>query len=322
MDFIKIMARQLRVEYEGAIYHVLNRGDRREPIFKADVDRRSFLETLGETCLRTDWQVHAYCLMSNHFHLVIETPQANLATGMKWFLGTYTSRFNRRHKLSGHLFSGRYKSMVVDGSGDGYLRTVCDYVHLNPVRAKLLTADQPLRNFPWSSYCEYLKAPAGRPGWLRVDRLLGEMAIPKDSAAGRRQFAQSMEDRRGQVAGDDWRALRRGWYLGDQEFRDELLAQTHERSGVHHFGQQRRETAEHKAARLLDAELRTRGWTEEDLAGHRKGDSEKIQMARHLRRHSSVPLKWIATRLRMGSGTYVANLLGMESKRNSSNSRD
>jgi REP element-mobilizing transposase RayT len=97
--------------------------------------------------------------MENHFHLVIETPLANLVAGMKWFLGTYTSRFNRRHKLFGHLFSGRYKALIVDGSGNGYLRTVCDYVHLNPVRAKLLTDQQPLRSYPWSSYGHYLQAP-------------------------------------------------------------------------------------------------------------------------------------------------------------------
>jgi REP element-mobilizing transposase RayT len=136
------MARKLRVEYEGAIYHVMNRGDRRETIFKDDPDRMLFLETLGQTCLKTDWQMHAWCLMGNHFHLVVETPKANLVAGMKWFLGTYTGRFNRRHKLFGHLFSGRYKALIVDGSGTGYLRTVCDYVHLNPARAKLLAAER------------------------------------------------------------------------------------------------------------------------------------------------------------------------------------
>src|SRR2546427_707368 len=92
------MARKLRVEYEGAIYHLMNRGDRREPIFGDDVDRELFLETLGQACAKTDWQVHAYCLMENHFHLVVETPRANLVAGMKWFLGTYTARFNRRNK--------------------------------------------------------------------------------------------------------------------------------------------------------------------------------------------------------------------------------
>ena len=137
------MARKLRVEYPGAIYHVLNRGDRREAIFHDEADRQSFLGTLGEACLKTGWQVHAYCLMSNHFHLVVETPQPTLVAGMKWLLGTYTGRFNRRHRLFGHLFSGRYKSLIVGGSGNGYLRTVCEYVHLNPVRSKLLQSQQP-----------------------------------------------------------------------------------------------------------------------------------------------------------------------------------
>src|SRR6185295_17573608 len=117
------MARKIRVEYAGAIYHVMNRGDRGEPIFRDDEDRQRFMGTLAEVCKKTGWQVHALCLMGNHFHLVVETPQGNLVAGMKWFLGTYTGRFNRRHKLCGHLFSGRYKALIVDGSGGGYLRT-------------------------------------------------------------------------------------------------------------------------------------------------------------------------------------------------------
>ena len=144
------MARKLRVEYEGAIYHVMNRGDHREAIFLDARDRQVFLATLGQACAKTGWQVHALCLMANHFHLVVETPNANLAAGMKWCLGTYTGRFNRRHKFFGHLFSGRYKALIVEGSGTGYLKTVCDYVHLNPVRAKLLKPEQPLREYPWS----------------------------------------------------------------------------------------------------------------------------------------------------------------------------
>src|SRR6185437_4163044 len=127
-SILSAMARKLRVEYPGAIYHVMNRGDRREPIFRDDDDRRIFMETLAQACQKTGWQAHAWCLMHNHLHLVIETPKPNLVAGMKWFLGTYTGRFNRRHKLFGHLFAGRYKALIVDGSGNGYLRTVCDYV--------------------------------------------------------------------------------------------------------------------------------------------------------------------------------------------------
>ena len=123
--------------------------------------------------------------MPNHFHLVIETPQPNLVEGMKWFLAVYTGRFNRRHKLFGHLFSGRYKALVVDGSGRGYLKTVCDYVHLNPARAKLLKPQQALREYRWSSWPQYLKSPRHRWPWLRVERLLGDYRVPKDSKAGR-----------------------------------------------------------------------------------------------------------------------------------------
>jgi len=308
------MPRQLRIEYEGAIYHLMNRGDHREPIFRTDFDRLNFLQTVEETCLRTDWQVHAWCLMGNHFHLVAETPQANLVAGMKWLLGTYTSRFNRRHRLFGHLFSGRYKSLIVDGSGNGYLRTACDYVHLNPVRAKLLTAEQSLRDFRWSSYGEYLKPPSQRAGWLRVDRLLGEMNIPRDSAAGRRQFEQRMEQRRAQETGGDWRVLRRGWCLGDETFRQELLAQAHERQGEHHYGGQRREIAEEKAGRIVVEELDARGWSEAELARQPKGDVEKVGMAQRLRRETSVTLKWIAARLRMGSWSHVSNLVSAARK--------
>jgi len=185
------MARKFRLQYEGAVYHLINRGDRQEPIFRDDLDRRLFLKTLGEACEKTDWQVHAWCLMKNHFHLVLETPQANLLSGMKWFLGTCTGRFNRRHKVFGHLFSGRYKSLIVDSSGTGYLRTVCDYVHLNPVRAKVLKSAQRLSDYAWSSYGEYLKSPARRLCWLRVDPLLGEMHIPRDTPAGRREFEEA-----------------------------------------------------------------------------------------------------------------------------------
>jgi REP element-mobilizing transposase RayT len=195
-DTVGAMPRKLRVEYEGAVYHVMNRGDRREPIFLDDADRQMFLHTLGEACLKSGWQVHAYCLMGNHFHLVVETPRANLVAGMRWFLGTYTVRFNRRHKLSGHLFSGRDKSVLVDASGTGYLKTVCDYVHLNPVRAGLLKPEQRLAEYGWSSWPEYLKRPSQRRQWLRVDRMLGELGIGEDTTTGLRQLEAAMEERK------------------------------------------------------------------------------------------------------------------------------
>jgi len=304
------MARKLRVEYPGAIYHLMNRGDRREPIFHDDRDRQRFLETLGEVCLKTGWQVHALCLMPNHFHLVVETPQANLVAGMKWFLGTYTARFNRRHKLFGHLFSGRYKSLVVDGSGTGYLKTVCDYVHLNPVRARLVKADQSLRSYAWSSWSAYLLAPSKRPAWLRVDRLLGEYRIAKDSAAGRRRLEQALEERRRTAEeGDQFQALRRGWCLGEEGFRKELLAQMTERLGAEHYGAERAETALEKAERIIAAELKGRRWTEAELQKRPKGDPSKVKLAQRLRAETVQTVAWIAQRLHLGSRAYANHLL-------------
>jgi REP element-mobilizing transposase RayT len=311
------MARKLRIQYEGAIYHIMNRGDHREDIFLDDADRQLFLDTLGEACAKTDWQIHAWCLMRNHFHLVVETPKANLVDGMKWFLGTYTSRFNRRHKLFGHLFSGRYKSLFVDGSGTGYLKTVCDYVHLNPARAKLLSARQRLSAYRWCSYREYLQPRANRRPWLRVDRLLGEHGIPRDSAAGREQFEQRMELRRASEDGADFKGILRGWCLGSEAFREELLAQMGERAGAENYGQEIRESAEQKAQRIIREELQKLGWWDSDLPRRRKGDPKKLKMALRLRRETTMTLSWIAQRLHMGTKTHLSHLIYWHGKEKS-----
>jgi putative transposase len=112
------VARGIRIEYAGAFYHVMARGNRRERIFHDDVDRRFFLQSLGEACERTGWRVHAWVLMRNHYHLMLETPEANLIEGMKWLQNTYTRRFNSRHRLWGRLFGDRYKAVLVEG-GEG-----------------------------------------------------------------------------------------------------------------------------------------------------------------------------------------------------------
>jgi len=303
------MARKLRVEYPGAIYHVMNRGDRREPIFNDDADRQRFVETLGQACTRAGWRVHAYVLMPNHFHLVVETPRGNLVAGMKWLLGTYTGRFNRRHRLFGHLFSGRYKALVVDGSGSGYLKSVCDYVHLNPARAKLLSAGQLLRSFVWSSWPAYLLAPARRPAWLRADRVLGEHGIPKDSPAGRQQLERALEARRGAEAGGEFKAIRRGWCLGEAAFRQELLAQMSERLGAEHYGAERAETEAAEAERIIAAEWKRRKWKAAELQARPKGDAAKVALAARLRAETTMTVGWIAERLEMGTRGYLNHLL-------------
>jgi REP element-mobilizing transposase RayT len=308
------------MEYPGAIYHVINRGDRREDIFRDDADRTRFLETLGETCGKTDWVVLAYCLMRNHFHLVVETPQGNLVSGMKWFLGVYTKRFNIRHKECGHLFAGRYKALVVEGSGDGYLRTVCDYVHLNPVRAGLLRAEEPLAKFEWSSYGQYAKPAKERWPWLRVERLMGEKGIARDNAAGRAEFARQMERRRGEEGGADYGAIRRGWCLGSEEFRQDLLAAAADGVGANHYGTERFETSQEKARRILAQELKRLGWEEKELRSRRKGDSEKVRLARRLRAETTMTLAWVAEQLKMGRWGYVSQLL--KRKAQSANIKD
>ena len=214
------MPRRLRIEYEGAMCHVMNRGDRREPIFRDDADRKRFLETLGEACAKTDWQVHALCLMGNPFHLVVETPKGNLVASMKWLLGTYTARFNRR------------------------------------------------------------------------------------------EFERQMETRRRQESsGEEWAAIRRGWFFGADALKQELLAHAWERVGARYHGAERQESGEAKAERLVPEELQKRGWTEAELMQRRKSDADKVRTAGRLRRETTMTLAWIAKRLHMGAWAHVSNLL-------------
>ena len=149
------MARPLRIEYAGAVYHVTSRGDGRKPIFRDDEDRMVLLAILKEVKDRYHWYCYAYCLMENHYHLVIETPDANLSRGMRQLNGVYTMRFNRRHDTVGHVFQGRYKAILIQK--ERHLLEVCRYVVVNPVRARLVRNPGDWR---WSSY----RATAGMEG--------------------------------------------------------------------------------------------------------------------------------------------------------------
>jgi REP element-mobilizing transposase RayT len=285
MSIIPSVPRKMRVEYPGAMYHVMSRGDRREDIFLDDVDRQDFLKTLAEACQKTGFQVHAYCLMRNHFHLVIETPNANLVAGMAWLLSAYTIRLNHRHKLFGHVFSGRYQALIVEGSGSGYLRTVCDYVHLNPVRARLLRPEDRLLAYPWSSLGWYAAAREHRPDWIRTDRLLGEHGIGEDSAAGRQEFESRMEACRAEEPdAEALQPLRRGWCLGSEAFKQQMLERMEGRLGRHHSGALRQESAQVKAERIIAEELRRLGWQESDLPARPTRDPGKLARAGRLRR--------------------------------------
>ena len=270
-------------------------GRRREAIFYDDTNRMEFLRTLGQACLKTGWQVHAYCLMSNHFHLVIETPQPNLVAGMKWLLGTYTGRFNRRHRQCGHLLGGRYKAQLIDGRARLF-RRVCDYVHLNPARAGLVSRNKKLDAFRWSSYPAYGQ-PKLRPPWLRVDRLMGEHGLDKDTAASRREFQRRMKQARLEP-GDE--LMRRGWKVGAEDFRDWLADKLARRGRKGERASERRKTDAWLAERMVREALAKARWREIDLLTRPKGHHLKVKIAQQLRTQTPMNRQWIADRLRMG----------------------
>lgn len=302
------MPRPLRIEYAGACYHVMSRGDRREAIFADDEDRERLLAALGEACAKTGWRVHAGCLMSNHFHLVVETPQPNLSIGMKWLLGTYTQRFNRRHHHWGHLFGGRFKAQPIDERSPGYLATACNYVHLNPVRAGLVGADKPLETYQWSTYPAYLRVRL-RPAWLRVDRLMGEHGLTADTARTRREFSRRMEQMRLDPPRRADQTMRRGWKLGAEDFADWLAEKLARPGRSGERAAERRETDQALAERLVREGLSGAGWEESELVRRAKGDRVKVAIARRLRANTPMTRRWIAERLKMGGASYLSALL-------------
>jgi putative transposase len=303
------MPRKVRIEFPGARYHIMSRGDHREPIFLSDEDRIRFLETLGEACEKTGWQIHAYCLMPNHFHLALETPQPNLVAGMKWLLGTYTIRHNATHRLSGHLFSGRYKSLIIDPSrAPGYLRIVCEYIHLNPSRAKLLPPEEPLEEYRWSSYPAYL-SPKERPPWLRTETWLGELGIQKESRQSLRELSQHVERRRLEEEEKVYAPIRRGWFLGSKESRQEFLSRFASGKRLKGQGEIWREVMEERAEILVGKLLKSRKWDEERLKREKKWHEVKLEIAERLRKETTMTVPWIAKRLRMSSPNYLYILL-------------
>ena len=202
------MVRPVRIEFAGALYHVTARGDRQEPIYEDDEDRHSFLNVLGTVTTDFNWVCHAYCLMGNHYHLIVETPDGNLAKGMRQLNGLYTQWSNRRHRRVGHLFQGRYKAILVDK--DSYLLELCRYVVLNPVRAKMVTRPG---QWPWSSYRAMLGAQVA-PRWLSVEALLAHFG--RTLAAGRAHYERFVAQ--GTKAKSPWDEVKGQIYLGDDGF--------------------------------------------------------------------------------------------------------
>lgn len=206
------MARPLRIEFAGALYHVTARGNAREDIYRDDADRQQFLLLLQNTINRYDWYCHAYCLMDNHYHLLVETNTPSLSKGMKFLNGTYTQYFNRQHQRVGHVFQGRFKAILVQKNS--HLLELARYIALNPVRAQMVRSAE---EWCWSSYC----ATAGydeNDGCLTTEWILAGFADTKNLAQQRyRDFVQA-----GKGQPSPWQQLKNQIFLGDDDFVNDM----------------------------------------------------------------------------------------------------
>jgi len=304
------MARPIRFEYAGATYHVMARGDGGKRIFLDEEDAKGFFFRLAEVCERCGWKVHAYVLMSNHFHLLLETPEPNLVDGMRYLMGTFSQGWNARHQRRGHVFQGRYKSIPVSGerAADGsYFRVTADYIHLNPARAKLLRGE-PLTSYAWSSLPAY---ESGRgPKWLVIERVLEAFHLDLKHR-GRKAYVSYLqrraEENGGDLSDEAMRELRKGWYLGSDTFADRLVNQINPMtsklikkgsvSGA--VVKAHKEADAERLIVMIGAEIDYKV-ERESLAQQRKGIWQKALLAAIVKKHCAVSNEWIAKRLVMG----------------------
>lgn len=306
------MARPLRYEAAGAVYHVMGRGDGGKAIFENNTDHYSFQALLERACERFGWRVHAWVLMGNHFHLLLETPEPNLVAGMKWTLGVFSQGWNRRRERRGHVFQGRYKAVVVNGEErDGsYFKIVADYIHLNPVRAGWVGGEtgKCLKSWRWSSFGAY--AGKNRPDWLETGRVLHAFGLSEDNGGGK-AYAGYLEarakDPQSAVTDESLNELRRGWYLGEKTFAKKVLdslsgAVEPKRKNRSVAGEAVRAHDQNEAERIAVAALRKIGLPEmtSELEGRGKWNEEKALIATLIRKRTGVKNRWVAGRLAMG----------------------
>lgn len=205
------MSRQWRIEYEGALYHLLSRGNEGREIFQDDIDRSFFLYLTSELSERFDMDIYAYVLMENHYHLLVKTHKANLKKAMHWFGTTYTQKYNWRHSRHGHLFQGRYKSIIVQN--DAYMLRLSCYIHRNPLRAKIVNR---LADYPWSSYLPYAYGHAV-PDWLEIKMILSQFGNQHKHRQYREKVQNYADEKK-----DLWEDLRYGILLGSHEFVEKI----------------------------------------------------------------------------------------------------
>jgi len=317
------MPRKPRVEYAGAFYHVMSRGDRGEVIYRDDADRSLFLKTLGEACTRTGWRIHAYVMMNNHYHLLLETPEANLVRGMKWFLSTYTLRYNARHRQRGHVFQGRYKTVMIEPEERGFTERVSTYIHLNPLRARLVHwPEERLRSYHWSS-CPVYIGQVKKPDWMELGRVLDCVGVDGRRRRWERSYEAYIEDcckewvterGRKELTGE-WKAIRRGWFLGGDAFREKLLksleGQLRGKKRETYGGEEKHAHDERAASAWLEKGLSVCGLTRANLSTLRKNDKRKQVLGWWLSRQTCVGSDWISKQLVMGHRTMVSKASGL-----------
>ena len=301
------MARKLRLESEGAIYHVIAQGNYRGDVFATDATKASFLKCRGEACEKAGWVIHAWCVTSNHYHLCLQTPQPNLVSGMWWLQATFSVRFNRMSNERGHVFQGRYKALPVEGDAVG---AVCHYIHLNPVGAGLVPVAQ-LGEYPWTSLVA-LMGGRDRPAWLTVDAALEHAGGLKDTAAGRRRYLayldwlQQDEGAKKQLA---FERTSTDWAVGTQGFRKELLgAQKHLEAALERKEVGAREVMEAHWEERLAGCLRALGKTTKEVRQDAKGSAWKVAVAGVMKTRTTAGIPWLAQRLNMGSPFRLSRL--------------
>lgn len=295
------MARTLRLEAEGGVYHLINRGNYRADVFGDEGARKAFLWCLAQACERTGWVVHAWCVMSNHFHLAVETPQANLVEGMRWLQGTYATRFNRFRTERGHLFQGRYKSLIVDRF-EG-LGPLCHYIHLNPVRAGLCGAPE-LPQWPWTSL-RWVVQPRLRAAWFCAEAALVHAGGLSDTPAGQRKYVEYLawlaEDEPARKA-LNFERMSRGWVIGGKSFKQDVAAE--HRSAAAALERGDRQLDEARDALLedrLDSLLARVGRTRSDAHRATKFEDWKVAVAAAMKASTTATNRWLSVALHMGS---------------------
>jgi putative transposase len=311
------MARPLRYEAAGAVYHVMARGDGGKNIFDDDRDRFAWTELMEKAHGRFGWRVHAWVLMGNHFHVLLETPEPNLVAGMKWVLGVFSQGWNRRRGRRGHVFQGRYKSVVVNGeAADGsYFKIVADYIHLNPVRSGWVGGQTGvrLRSWRWSSFGAY--AGGKVPDWLETGKVLKAFQLSDDARGGKAYLGYleaRAKDRQGVITDAALSELRSGWYLGEKSFADKILEAIKlpgvvEKKKRRIGGVAARAHDEAEAERLISRALELLGLPGDsaDLRGRGKWKDETELVAALVRKRTGMPNRWVAERLGMGHEVSV-----------------